>query len=150
MKPLRYHQIPIFPRIAIIADVYDAATSQRCYSSAKLPVQALHEMRTLCQGFFDPIVEAAFYQVVPPFPIGQVVSLSDGVEAVVVDFNPSYPTRPKVQCLRTPDGSRYECPALEEIDLAGYPDLEIVSVDGQDVRPFTADDALCEPAAALV
>lgn len=26
---------------------------------AKLPVQALHEMRTLCRGMFDPVVEAA-------------------------------------------------------------------------------------------
>jgi HD-GYP domain-containing protein (c-di-GMP phosphodiesterase class II) len=148
IDPLQRGQIPIFPRIAIMADVYDAATSKRCYSPAKLPVQALHEMRTSCRGFFDPIVEAAFYQVVPPFPIGQVVTLCDGVEAVVVDFNPGYPTRPKVQCLRTPDGIRYECPPLEEIDLAGYPDLEIVAVDGQDVRPFTVD--VWESEAALV
>jgi HD-GYP domain-containing protein (c-di-GMP phosphodiesterase class II) len=136
--PPRGTQIPIFPRIAVVADVYDAATTERCYSAAKLPVQALHEMRTVCRGFFDPVVEEAFYQIVPPFPIGQVVTLSDGVEAVVVDFNPAYPTRPKVQCLRAPDGTRYEYPPLEEIDLAGFSDLKIASVDGQDVRPYTA------------
>lgn len=150
LTPLAGKQIHVFSRIAIVADVYDAATSQRCYSGAKLPVQVLHEMRTRCRGFFDPVVEAAFYQTVPAFPIGQIVTLSNGIEAVVVDFNPDYPVRPKVQCLRTPDGERFADPALEEIDLALHTDVEIVSVDETDVRPFVAAQESPELAAALV
>ena len=149
LTPLAGEQIPIFSRIAVVADVYDAATSKRCYSDAKLPVQVLHEMRTWCRGFFDPVVEAAFYQTVPAFPIGQIVTLSNGVEAVVVDFNPDFPVRPKVQCLRTPDGERFANPALEEIDLGLYPDLCISSVDGTDVQPFLATQEPTEPATAL-
>jgi HD-GYP domain-containing protein (c-di-GMP phosphodiesterase class II) len=149
LPPLAGQQIPIFSRIAVVADVYDAATSKRCYSDAKLPVQVLHEMRTWCRGFFDPVVEAAFYQTVPAFPIGQIVTLSNGVEAVVVDFNPDFPVRPKVQCLRTPDGERFANPALEEIDLGLYPDLCISSVDGTDVQPFLAAQEPTEPTAAL-
>jgi len=149
LPPPAGRQIPIFSRIAILADIYDAATSKRCYSEAKLPVCVLHEMRTRCQGFFDPVVEAAFYRTVPPFPIGQIVTLSNGVEAVVVDFNPDYPVRPKVQCLRTPDGQRFEHPALEEIDLAFDADLEVAAIDGQDVRPFTASQQANEPVAVL-
>ena len=147
--PLEGRQISVFSRIAVIADVYDAATSKRCYSEAKLPVQVLHEMRTRCRGFFDPVVESAFYRTVPPFPIGEVVTLSDGVEAVVVDFNPESPARPKVQCLRTPGGERFEHPALEEIDLAFYPDLDVASVHGRDVREFTALPWENEPVSAL-
>jgi len=146
LPPMKGRQIPIFSRIAVVADVYDAATSRRCYSRAKLPVQVLHEMRTWCRGFFDPVVETAFYRTVPAFPIGQVVTLSDGVEAVVVDFNPDFPVRPKVQCLRAPDGRRFAEPALEEIDLALYCDLQIVSVDGIDVQPFLATQEATEPA----
>ena len=145
MPALTGKQIPIFSRIAIMADVYDAATSRRCYSDAKLPVRVLHEMRTHCQGFFDPVIETAFYRTVPPFPIGQVVTLSDGVEAVVVDFNPDYPVWPKVQCLRRPDGTRFENPALEEIDLALYGDIRITAVDGEDVTSFTAIQETAEP-----
>jgi hypothetical protein len=143
-------QIPVFSRIAIMADVYDAATSQRCYSAAKLPVQVLDEMRQSCRGFFDPMVEAAFYRIIPPFPIGQVVTLSNGIEAVTVDFNPDFPVRPKVQCLRTPSGQRFQNPGLEEIDLALYTELEITAIDGQDVRPFLASQqsSLAEPALA--
>jgi len=150
LPPLMGKQIPIFSRIAIVADVYDAATTKRCYSDAKPPVQVLHEMRTICRGFFDPVVEAAFYRTVPAFPIGQVVALSDAVEAVVVDFNPDFPTRPKVQCLRTPDGQRFADPALEEIDLALHPDLGIIAVDGVDVRPFLASQEATEELPALV
>ncbi len=138
MPPLRGKQIPIFSRITTVADVYDAATSARCYSGAKPAVQVLHEMRTWCEGFFDPIVEAAFYQIMPPFPIGQLVKLSTGDEAAVVDFNPRHPTRPKVQCLRDAEGRHYSEPALHEYDLAIHLDMQIVAVDGVDVRPFQA------------
>jgi HD-GYP domain-containing protein (c-di-GMP phosphodiesterase class II) len=150
LAPISGKQIPIFSRIATVCDVYDAATTARCYSEAKLPVQALYEMRTQCGGFFDPIVEQAFHQVIPPFPLGQVVNLSDGVEAVVVDFNPKSPFRPKVQGLRDPYGERYPDPAMQEVDLALYPEMHIASVDGVDVTPFQTTDAraAAAPAAA--
>jgi HD-GYP domain-containing protein (c-di-GMP phosphodiesterase class II) len=150
LPPLVGRQIPVFSRIAIVADVYDAATSSRCYSEAKPPVQVLHEMHTLCRGFFDPVVIGAFHRTVPAFPIGQIVALSDGVEAVVVDFNPDFPTRPKVQCLRSPDGEPFADPALEEIDLALEPDLGIASVGGIDVRPFLPSLEASEALPALV
>jgi HD-GYP domain-containing protein (c-di-GMP phosphodiesterase class II) len=138
LPPLSGKLIPVFSRIATVVDVYDAATSQRCYSAAKLPVQVLHEMRTWCKGFFDPIIEQAFYEIIPPFPMGQVVTLNNGVQAVVVDFNPRFPVRPKVQGIRTPAGERFTDPSTEEVDLANNPDIHIAWVDGVDVRPFQA------------
>ncbi len=134
LPPISGQQIPVFSRIATVCDVYDAATTTRVYSTAKLPVQALYEMRTACHGFFDPVVEQAFYQVIPPFPIGQVVTLTNGAEAVVVDFNSRHPYRPKVQGLRDPFGERYLDPSLEEIDLALHPEEQIAAIDGADVR----------------
>ncbi len=122
LPPLEGKQIPVFCRIATVCDVYDAATTNRCYQRAKLPVRVLHEMRTICRGFFDPVVERAFYEIIPPFPIGQVVTLSNGMQAVVVDFNPRHPLRPKVQGLVAPTGERFADPALEETrpaDLSG-------------------------------
>lgn len=134
--PMVARQIPIFCRIATMADIYDAATTKRVYSQAKPSVQVLHEMRTWCKGAFDPLVEQAFYEVIPAFPIGQTVRLSNGIEAVVVDFNPRFPVSPKVQCVRTPSGEPFADPSQEEIDLALYPDLDVVEVDGIDVRPY--------------
>jgi HD-GYP domain-containing protein (c-di-GMP phosphodiesterase class II) len=138
LPSLAGRQIPVFCRLATMCDVYDAATTQRCYSPAKPPVQALYEMKTWCQGYFDPEVERAFREIIPPFPIGQIVTLSSGMEAVVVDFNPRHPTRPKVQGIRTPQGEPIRNPALEEIDLALHTDVEIASINGTDVRSFAA------------
>lgn len=140
LPALEGRQIPVFCRLATICDVYDAATTQRCYSSAKPPVQVLHEMSTWCAGHFDPVVERAFREIIPPFPLGQTVELSTGMEAVVVEFNPNQPLRPKVQGIRTPYGDPIKNPALEEIDLAYYTDLAIVRAQGVDVRPFVAED----------
>jgi HD-GYP domain-containing protein (c-di-GMP phosphodiesterase class II) len=145
LSPLAGRQIPIFSRIAILADIYDAATTQRCYSAAKLPVEALCEMRMMCRGFFDPVVADAFYRIVPPFPIGQVVMLSSGMEAAVVDFSPDFPVRPKVQCLRTAKGEKIAHPSLEEIDLSLHREVSIVSVGGRDVQPFVAALESLEP-----
>ncbi len=152
MPPLSGSQIPVFSRIAAVVDVYDAATSRRCYSEAKLPVQVLHEMRTWCKGHFDPAVENAFYEIIPAFPIGQIVTLNNGIQAVVVDFNPKFPVRPKVQCLRAASGERFADPAQEEIDLSQHTDLQIAWVDGIDVRPFTVSQERLsrESAAACV
>ncbi len=149
LAPLAGRQIPVYSRITIVADVYDAATTRRCYSDAKLPVQVLHEMRHKCQGFFDPAVESAFYRTVPPFPIGQVVQLSNGMEAAVIDFNPACPARPKVKCLRTPTGQPFDRPGQEEIDLNLVSNLEIAWVDGQDVRPYTTCQQSSETVAAM-
>jgi HD-GYP domain-containing protein (c-di-GMP phosphodiesterase class II) len=146
LPAMQGRQIPIFSRIATIADVYDAATAQRCYSPAKLPVQVLHELRTWCKGMFDPVVEQAFYEIIPPFPIGQLVKLSNGVEAAVVDFNPRDPVRPKVQGLRSPSGERFADPSMEEYDLALYPELSIASINGVDVTPWLASQVSTEPA----
>jgi HD-GYP domain-containing protein (c-di-GMP phosphodiesterase class II) len=138
MPPLSGKQIPIFSRIVSICDVYDAATTARCYSGAKPSVQAIYEMRQNFVGAFDPVVEAAFYEVAPAFPVGTCVTLSDGSEAVVVDFHPRHAVQPKVQRLKTPDGARVSRPDLDEIDLAFCDDLSIVGLNGLDVREYVA------------
>ncbi len=134
--PLRERQIPVFARIATLVDVFDAATTHRCYSAAKPPIRVLHEMQTCCQGMFDPVIEETFYRIIPPFPIGKVVTLSNGMEAVVVDFNAEEPYRPKVQVVRSERGHRVPNPTLNEMDLAIYQDVFVREVDGQDITAY--------------
>jgi HD-GYP domain-containing protein (c-di-GMP phosphodiesterase class II) len=144
LPALRGRQIPIFCRITTVCDVFDAATTNRCYSRAKTYVEALHEMRTSCAPFFDPMVLDAFCEIIPAFPLGQVVTLSSGAEAVVVDFNPRHALRPKVQCIRDTAGCEVADPTLHEYDLAIHLDLDIVEVNGRDVRAFTViEPQLC-------
>ena len=136
LSPLAGKQIPVFSRIVTIVDMYDAATTKRCYGEAKLPVHVIQELRTICRGAFDPCVEKAFYEIIPPFPIGQMVTLSDGAQAVVIDFNSKRPYRPKVQIVRSPTGERFSDPELRELDLALFTDVEIAAVNEIDVRPY--------------
>ena len=136
---LEGNRIGVFARIATVADVFDAATSKRVYSDAKLSVQVLSEMRKYNAGFFDPIVERAFCEIIPPFPIGTAVRLNTGFEAVVVDFSADVPCRPRVKPIRYPDGEKCQFPDTIEIDLADHPDLEIHFVGQTDVRPYLFD-----------
>ena len=135
-EPLAGRRIHVFSRIASMADVFDAATSKRVYSDAKPSVQAMAEMRMYNKGFFDPVVERAFAEIIPPFPIGTVVKLSNGFDAAVVDFNPEHPCRPTVLPIAYPDGQKCCYPDNLEIDLSAHEDLCIRSLGDVDVRPF--------------
>jgi hypothetical protein len=55
--------IPIAARIAAVADVYDALTSERPYKGAWLPEDAIAEIRRLRDTHFDPAVVDAFLQL---------------------------------------------------------------------------------------
>jgi HD-GYP domain-containing protein (c-di-GMP phosphodiesterase class II) len=134
--PLAGKRIHVFGRLATVADVFDATTSKRVYSDAKPSVQALSEMLRYNRGFFDPVVERAFFEVMPAFPIGQIVRLSNGFEAVVVDFNPAAPCQPNVKPFRYPDGEPCRYPDDREIDLSLTSDVQIEAVGDVDVRPY--------------
>jgi HD-GYP domain-containing protein (c-di-GMP phosphodiesterase class II) len=132
-------KIHVFARIASICDVFDAATSKRVYSDAKPSVQVLSEMLRYNEGAFDPVVRQAFYEIVPPFPIGTLVTLSNDFKAGVVDFDSRHPCAPRVKPLYYPEGDPCRFPDNREIDLATVKDLSIVSVGDVDVRPYLFD-----------
>lgn len=145
-------RIHVFARIATICDVFDAATSKRVYSDAKPSVQVLSEMRKYNAGCFDPVVQQAFYEIVPPFPIGSLVTLSNGFQAAVVDFDPAHPCRPRVKPVYYPDGEKCRFPDNRELDLAESSEIGIQKVGDVDVRPFLFDEvpvARNEPVAAV-
>jgi HD-GYP domain-containing protein (c-di-GMP phosphodiesterase class II) len=90
----RIHQ---FARIAAVADVYDAVTSERPYGSARPP----HEgWRIIVEGSgsaFDPEMVAIFRRVVAPYPPGSEILLQDGRRGVVVSVEPGALDRPRVR-----------------------------------------------------
>ena len=128
--------IHIFARIAAVADVFDRL---RHPANATEPPQVWAlaamlgpELRTR----FDPNVLRALVEVVPPYPPGSRVTLSDGGEAIVIDHQPADPCRPKVQrlpgnVLPPPDGLLGEV-----VDLTQQPKLKIVACDGRATEKF--------------
>ncbi|HWT91522.1 MAG TPA: HD-GYP domain-containing protein [Solirubrobacteraceae bacterium] len=92
-------QIHQFARIAAVADVYDAVTSERVYKPAKKPHEGVTIIEQGDGTDFDPEVVSVFSRVVMPFPPGSEVTLADGREGLVVDVDPRNPYEPTVRVL---------------------------------------------------
>lgn len=100
-------------RIAAVADVYDAITSERMYASAR---PAADGVRTIIEGagtLFDPEVVEAFRRVVAPFPAGTPVELSDRRKGIVVRVPADALERPTVRVVAA-DGRAEEVSLLDE------------------------------------
>jgi len=91
-------------RIAAVADVYDAVTSERPYRGAQPPKVGVDVIVQNSGTQFDPEVVEVFRRVVFPFPVGSEVTLPGGVVGVVADVDPDAPERPLV---RFADGERH-------------------------------------------
>jgi HD-GYP domain-containing protein (c-di-GMP phosphodiesterase class II) len=86
-----------FPRLAALADVYDAITSQRPYAAAE---PAHVGVRVIAQGegrAFDPAMVGVFRRIVMPYPVGTEVRLPDGRLGVVAAADPDRPHEPLVR-----------------------------------------------------
>lgn len=112
-----------FARIASVADVFDAVTSERPYRAAAAQCFGLRAVDEGCGTAFDPEVVTVFRQVVAPFPAGSEVELSDGRRAVVVAVPPDALDRPLVRVFTDETGRRV--PPLE-VDLTVERDLKIL------------------------
>ena len=71
-------QIQEFPRIAAVADVYDAVTSERVYKDAAPPHVGVRVIRDGSGSQFCPNVVRHFRAVVMPYPVGHEIELPDG------------------------------------------------------------------------
>lgn len=148
-RPLSRERIHIFSRIVAVANWYDRLVQQS--SRQGLPaIAAIKQMRGQAfRGVFDPVVFRTFCDLVPPFPIGSLVELSDGTQAAVLIHNPDEPCLPRVR--RISEGGpvsddQGESQKAQDIDLSREKDLVIVSSEGCDVEPFlfSADEGLSD------
>jgi HD-GYP domain-containing protein (c-di-GMP phosphodiesterase class II) len=92
-----------FARIAAVADVYDAMTSERPYKAAE---PASVGVGVIVEGSgtqFDPAVVDVFRGLVFPYPIGTELALPDDRIGVVARVDPSQPEVPIVR-VRSGDG----------------------------------------------
>jgi HD-GYP domain-containing protein (c-di-GMP phosphodiesterase class II) len=119
---LRAHEIHPMARIAAVADVFDAVTSERPYAPARPPHEGMKVIAEGAGSQFDPAVVEVFARVFAPFSPGAEILLDDGRRALVVDVPRESLDRPLVRVIDSTQGPY-------ELALAEHPALGIVGWD---------------------
>ncbi len=109
---LKGDKINKLAQISSIADVYDALTSDRPYRKALSPHEAVEYMMGAGGRYFNMDMVKTFLKKIIPFPVGTVVSLSNGFIGTVEKINSEMVLRPKIKVFR---------------------------VNGEDISPFMCD-----------
>ncbi len=117
-------EIHKYARVVMIADVFDALTSDRPYRTAYPVMQAVDFIGSLAGEAFEEDYVAALFSNISPFPAGSVVMLNTGEIGQVVKTDKSAPDRPVVRIFFDRQQNRINHPF--EIDLSGEPSLSIV------------------------
>ncbi len=123
--------IHIFSRIVAAANLLENLMTR--LGNKRPAIFALHELKDKrYDGWIDPIVRDSVLRRIPPFPVGGMITLSDGRPAVVITPNLVQPCRPIVRLLaeadRLPDGKR------PHLDLAEHHELHVSNFAGEDVE----------------
>ncbi len=116
-------EIHKYARVVMIADVFDALTSDRPYRTAYPVMQAVDFIGSLAGEAFEEDYVAALFSNISPFPAGSVVMLNTGEIGQVVKTDKSAPDRPVVRIFFDRQKNRINHPF--EIDLSGEPLLSI-------------------------
>jgi HD-GYP domain-containing protein (c-di-GMP phosphodiesterase class II) len=98
-RGIKGKEIHEFARIAAIADVYDALSTDRIYRKRWLPHEALEFIRDKNKEDFDPEFVKLFLANIAPFPIGSMVLLSNNEKGVVIKVPKEFSARPIVRVL---------------------------------------------------
>jgi HD-GYP domain-containing protein (c-di-GMP phosphodiesterase class II) len=119
-------EIHQFARIAAVADVFDALTSDRCYRRGVSMHEGYDFISARGGDDFDPDVIDIFRSFVAPYPPGSPVVLSDGHRGIVKDVRQGAVKTPIVRIVMDPSGVLV---SPREVDLAAQPELKIVSTE---------------------
>ncbi len=84
-------------RIVAVADAYDAMTSRRSYSAARLQDESMEVLLTNSGTSFDPVLVRIFVRMLGIYPPRSVVRLSNGEVGVVLKPHDSDVTAPTVR-----------------------------------------------------
>lgn len=95
-RGLRGDEIDKYSKIVMIADVYDAMTSDRSHRKAYSPNEAIEYLMGATQ-LYDYTSLIAFTRNIVPYPVGEFVALDNGDIGLVIGNNRHLPLRPLVR-----------------------------------------------------
>jgi len=114
-RGLKGNEISVFGKIAAIADVYDAMTTDRVYQKKLLPYAAVSRIYRMVEEDFDPGLVERFISRIGVYPVGTVVVLSSGETGVVTEIHRDHLLSPIVLIFIDSAGNLID--PLENIDL---------------------------------
>lgn len=115
-RGLKGQEISLWGRMAAVADVYDAISSDRPYHKALHPSEAMRKIFEWGKYHFDPQIIQAFVRTLGIYPVGSLVSLSSGRLAVVREHHPDRLLKPLVRIIYDAHRTTYLTP--QDLDLA--------------------------------
>lgn len=95
------NDISHFGRIISICNVYDNLISKTPSKEASIPSEAIEYIMASSGTEFDSELVNIFIKKVSPYPIGTILKLSDGKQAIVMENNEDCSMRPKVRIIDT-------------------------------------------------
>jgi HD-GYP domain-containing protein (c-di-GMP phosphodiesterase class II) len=114
---LRGDEIRMFSQLTSIIDVYDAITSNRCYSKALPAYEGIKKLYEWGRTDFNlPFVER-FIQCLGIYPVGTVVQLDSSEIGVVLSINHEMILRPNVLLIYKDEHRRYPSPVNADLTL---------------------------------
>ena len=114
---LRDEAIPLFGKIAGLADSFDAMISSRSFvKNIHSPHEAISDLYNLSGKLFNADLIEQFIQTVGVYPAGSLVELQTGEVGLVFSFNPSKRLRPTV--LIVLDNDKYPLNNFYQVDLS--------------------------------
>ena len=109
-------------RIVAVADAYDAMTSRRSYSAARVQDQAMNQLATSAGTSLDPVLVRLFINLLGMYPPRTVVRLSSGEVAIVMSPADGEPLKPTVRVITSEGGDLVE---PHDVLLAERDDLTV-------------------------
>ncbi|MDA8233195.1 MAG: HD-GYP domain-containing protein [Clostridia bacterium] len=129
-RGLKGKDIHEYARIAALADVYDALTTERVYRKAYTPFQATQVLIDCSNSHFDPTLLKAFIQNIAVYPVGSIVTLTSGEIGVVIKTRREKTKRPLVRILT--DKNKKRVSSMEEVDLTEKTELQVIKLLSED------------------
>lgn len=118
-RGLTDEQIPLYARIVSIADMYDAITSDRVYKEGKTHLEAIKIMNQESGNQLDSTLVIKFIESLGIYPPGNIVEMTNGEVAVIIEVNPVKKLKPKITMLLDEEKNRVKprLVNLAKIDL---------------------------------
>ena len=118
-RGLKGDEIHEFAKVANIADVFDALTSERVYRQRWPTHKAVDYIVSNTESFFDHKIVKKLIPQIAVYPNGTEIILNTGERGIVKEQNTNFPTRPIIRVFEDPEGkeTRYEINLLENTNI---------------------------------